>query len=351
METPVAEWSERIQAAAERGVPLCIRGRSSLGLPEAEPEQTLTLSHWHGVVEYDPGELAITVRSGTRWQDLLAVLAEQGQIPAGAPLLSHPQRTVGGLLATGYNGPARPWLGDLRGAVLGVAMLNGRGQLLTFGGRVMKNVAGFDLSRLQTGAWGRFGPILEVSLRTRPAFQHCRFLQLEAPLEKLPEVAASMRQAPLTGLCWYQGRIHVRLQGLAAGVEQAARQVGGETEPHFWPAHETLQLPIYQHPVYRVVLPVTHIERLQPVLEAADDLLLDWGSRLLWLASQQPLPQLRQAVAALGGWLQAWPPQGPPLLPPARQQVLDRLQQAFDPHGVFRHNPWSEPRHADPPAG
>ncbi len=351
MDPCIQDWAARIQAASQKKQALCIRGNNSLGLCETTPEQTLDLSGWQGVVEYDPGELAITVRSGTPWQTLLHVLEEQGQIPACSALQTHPTRTVGGMVATGFNGPARPWLGDVRGAVLGVAMLNGQGQLLTFGGRVMKNVAGFDLARLQTGAWGRFGPILEISLRTRPAFQHCRYLRLEAPLDALPTLRQRLQQAPLTGLAWYQGNFHLRLQGLPAGVQQAAEQLGGDEDTGFWARHESLQWPIYQQqPLYRIVLPVLDMPVSQPWLDTANDVLVDWGGRLLWLATDMPPATLRQQVQQAGGWMQAWPATGPAALPASRAAVVDRLQQAFDPAGVFRNNPFQEAVHANPTA-
>ncbi len=349
MDPRIRDWAARIQAAGQQGQALGIQGNNSLGLCGAATNPCLDLSGWQGVVEYDPGELAITVRSGTTWQTLLQVLEEQGQIPACSALQTHPTRTVGGIVATGFNGPARPWLGDVRGAVLGVAMLNGQGQLLTFGGRVMKNVAGFDLSRLQTGAWGRFGPILEVSLRTRPAPQHGLHLRLDAPLEELPSLRHHLQQAPLTGLAWYQGRFYLRLQGLPAGVQQAADLPGAEEDAGFWARHESLQCPIYrQRPLYRILLPALDVPTYRTWLDTANDALLDWGGRLLWLATDMPQAALQQQVQKAGGWLQPWPVTGPVPLPAARAAVVHRLQQAFDPAGVFRNNPNREAAHANP---
>ncbi len=349
MDPRIGQWQQRIRAAGRQGTTLWPTGHDSLALAPASAGARLNLGDFQGVVEYEPGELAITVRAGTRWQDLLHTLAEHRQIPACAPLLHRPGRSVGGVVATGLNGPGRPWLGDVRGAVLGVAMLNGRGQLLTFGGRVMKNVAGFDLSRLQAGAWGRFGPLLEISLRTRPAFPATACRALELPLEQVQATVRRLWQAPVTGLAWHRGRLHVRLQGLEAGIRATLARLGGEEDPDFWPAHESLQLPLYQQrPLYRMLLPQAAAFRA-PVLSwlgGLNDILVDWAGGLVWFSSEEPREALRRRAEVADGWMHPWPLQAAPQAGGSATAVTERLAQAFDPHGVFR-PPRLETGHAD----
>ena len=336
MDPFIEQLQAQVQQASQQGAKLQIRGRNSLGLSaKRPPESCLSLAGWQGVVEFEPGELAITVRSGTGWSELLAVLAQHGQQPACDPLTAGLDRTVGGVVATGFNGLARPWLGDVRGAVLGVAMLNGRGQLLTFGGRVMKNVAGFDLARLQAGAWGLFGPLLEISLRTRPSSQ-CRSARvLELSLEQALQRMYTMRTLPLTGLVWCDTRLHVRLEGLEPAVRQAEHELGGDAdEPGWWQALERHRLPLFTTgPLYRILLPAGHA--LMPQLAGLGPALVDWGGAQLWLQAELTTAQ-RAAIRAAGGWCAQWPAAGPQFTHGSQRELTERLRHAFDPHRLFQ---------------
>jgi len=325
----VSELLDRVRAAGEQGRSLWLQGQGSRLRAPAEME-ILPLADFRGIVEYDPGELALTVRCGTPLAELEAAVAEAGQsLGFEAPGLE--RGTVGGMLACGRSGPARPWWGDLRGAVLGVAMINGRGELLAFGGRVMKNVAGYDLSRLQCGAWGQFGPVLEVSLRTRPRppVERC----LVRPCERaraLDEMTRLQRRPwPISGLAWWQGRLHLRLWGMASGVDEAARSFGGEEEDAaLWQA-----LREEQHPGQQGWL--LQLPPAAPWPDLEGEWLIDWGGARRWYQGPADAGTVQAAAAALGGLALRWPPRPFAGLDDGALALHRRLKQAFDPGGCF----------------
>ncbi|RMG49766.1 MAG: glycolate oxidase subunit GlcE [Gammaproteobacteria bacterium] len=323
------ELVEHVRAARENGQALWIAGNGSRLAPPEEM-QTLPLSGFSGIVEYDPGELAITVRCGTPLAELEATVAEAGQT-LGFEAPGRDTGTVGGMLACGRSGPARPWLGDVRGAVLGVAMINGAGELLRFGGRVMKNVAGYDLSRLQCGAYGIFGPVLEVSLRTRPAPPVQRCLVRPCPLEKAVKEMADLqhRPWPIAGLAWWEGMLHLRLWGMASGVAEAAAAFGGEEEgEEFWQV-----LREERHPGQRdwrlLVPPAAELAELQGTW------LIDWGGGRRWYQGDAPAEAVQAAARAVGGLAEPWPFTPFAGLSEDALALHHRLKAAFDPAGLF----------------
>ena len=160
---------EQVLAAIADKTSLNIIGSSSkafYGRP-AHGEPLVVIDH-RGIISYEPTELVMTARCGTRLADIEAVLAERGQMLAFEPPHFGPDATLGGIVATGLSGPRRPYTGAVRDVVLGVKLLNGHGEILKFGGEVMKNVAGFDVSRLMVGALGTLGVVLEISMKVLP---------------------------------------------------------------------------------------------------------------------------------------------------------------------------------------
>ena len=223
MDTALASVIERIRAAAQGGVPLRIRGGGSkdfYGEPtQGELLDTRTLT---GITSYEPSELVITVRAGTSLAELEGVLAERGQCLPFEPPHFAGGATVGGMVAAGLSGPARASAGATRDFVLGLSMVNGRGEFLTFGGQVMKNVAGYDVSRLMAGAWGTLGLLTEVSLKVLPVAPAEATLRFELPqAEALRRLNAWGGQPlPLNASCWVEdagtARLYVRLRGARA---------------------------------------------------------------------------------------------------------------------------------------
>ncbi|MCW5576935.1 MAG: glycolate oxidase subunit GlcE, partial [Burkholderiales bacterium] len=231
MDTLIQQFADIIRAAAEDRRPLRIRGGGSkafYGNPVTGEDFDVT-GH-RGIVAYEPTELVITARAGTPLAEIETLLAAHGQRLACEPPRFGPSSTsstIGGVVAAGFSGPARPWAGALRDHVLGVGLLSHEGELLRFGGRVMKNVAGYDVSRLVCGSWGTLGPIATVALRVAPCPE--RTLSLAWPMSasdarrRMLELA---REAwPLAGVAYDGERLRVRIAGAAAAVDEAAARL------------------------------------------------------------------------------------------------------------------------------
>lgn len=222
---------ESILEARQDRRPLNIAGAGSKRswLPDVSGEM-LAMTEHTGIVAYDPAELVVTVNAGTAIRDLMAELAHAEQTLAFEPPQFYGSGTVGGMVSTGLCGPARPWAGSVRDAVLGIEMVNGLGQRLKFGGQVMKNVAGYDVSRLVAGAYGSLGALLQVSLRVQPVREHNLTLEFELDAEQAKQKCRQLaqRDLPVTASWWSAGQLSLRLSGAEAGVVQAVRELGGE---------------------------------------------------------------------------------------------------------------------------
>ena len=226
----LARVIEQVDHARSHQVPVDIRGGGTKtfygGPPNGEPLDVTGLA---GISSYEPTELVVTVRAGTRLSELEAALDEHGQCLPFEPPRFSPGGTVGGMVAAGLSGPARANVGTVRDHVLGATLLNGRGEVLTFGGQVAKNVAGYDVSRLIVGSLGILGVICEVSLKVLPIHRATTTLRFDwdenRALEQL-NVWAS-QPLPVNASAWHDGRLHVRLAGAAAAVSAACGKLGG----------------------------------------------------------------------------------------------------------------------------
>ena len=333
--------ADRVRRAAADRTPLRIvggdtkafYGRSVSGAP-------LSVAGHRGIVGYDPSELVITARAGTPLAEIEARLAENGQRLAFEPPRFGPASTIGGVVAAGLSGPRRPFAGAVRDCVLGATILDGAGRRLRFGGQVFKNVAGFDLFRLQAGALGCLGAILEVSLRVTPAARREIALALELPSDRARAWLTELlrRPTPLSGAFHDMQRLHLRLSGGAAGVEAFARELGGETEgSSFWDrvrdhAHPALA---GDRPLWRLSLPQT-----APIAAVGDVVAWDWAGAQVWLRSDRTAAPIRQAAAAAGGQASLFrgATDGDEVfqpLSPAMLALHQRLKAALDPAGVL----------------
>jgi len=365
MDQALAQIADRVRAAAADQTPLRIRGGGTKdfhGL--ALHGEVLDTRALHGIVSYEPSELVVTVRAGTPLAELEAVLAEQGQcLPFEPPHFSKAPSdaaTVGGMVAAGLSGPARASVGAVRDYLLGVTLLNGRAEPLSFGGQVMKNVAGYDVSRLMAGAWGTLGLLTEVSLKVLPVAPAEATLRFECnqadALRKLH--AWGGQPLPLNASCWVQdgsaGTLYVRLRGAVAAVDSACRTMGGTrldnaTVAPDWTACRDQTLPWFtdraQHPahaLWRLSLPQT-----APVLTlpAAAQPLIEWHGALRWVqAPESAGPALREAARAAGGSATVFiaPREDSTgvsgqfdLQSSALEQIHARLKHSFDPAGIF----------------
>ena len=228
---------ERIKAAASAGTPLRIRGGGSKDFyGQSLQGDILDTTGLNGITSYEPSELVVTVQAGTPLAELEVVLAEKNQCLPFEPPHFSAGTTVGGMVAAGLSGPSRASSGSVKDFVLGVNMVNGKGEELHFGGTVMKNVAGYDVSRLMAGSMGTLGLITEISLKVLPI----------APAEATLKFACSQTEAlnmlntwsaqplPLNASCWIQeagqGVLYVRLRGAVAAVEAAIHKMGGQLQ-------------------------------------------------------------------------------------------------------------------------
>ncbi len=337
-----ARLLDEVQAALASQTPLKIRGGDSKAFlgRAANPQanEIDTRSHC-GVVAYDPTELVITVRAGTTVSALNQILTEQGQVLACEPPVFDGKATVGGMVASGLAGPRRPWAGSVRDFVLGCRIITGHGKHLAFGGQVMKNVAGYDVSRLMAGSHGCLGLLTELSLKVLPRPRAAQSLTLSVDASSALNSLTQWRRAalPVTGACHADGVLHLRLEGGEGSVKAAVQTIGGDTlDAGFWDLLREQQLPFFEDtlPLWRLSLPTN-----TPVQNLPGKALLDWGGAQRWLKSDAPAEEIRALAQSLGGHATCFTPSGnvepfQPLSAPM-QRYQQQLKHALDPQGIF----------------
>ncbi|MDP3824927.1 MAG: glycolate oxidase subunit GlcE [Polaromonas sp.] len=356
MDSALQLITARVQAAAASGTPLRIRGGGSKDFyGQTLQGEVLDVTPLAGITSYEPTELVVTVRAGTPLAELEAVLAERGQCLPFEPPHFAPGATVGGMVAAGLGGPARASVGAVRDYVLGVTLLNGKGELLTFGGQVMKNVAGYDVSRLMAGAMGTLGLLTDISLKVLPV----------APAEATLKFGMGQSEAlaklnswggqplPLNASCWVDDAgaptLYLRLRGAVAAVEAACKTLGGERQDQAavapdWTLCRDQQLPWFlargERDLWRLSVPQT-----APVLDLPEPPLVEWHGAQRWVrAAAGEAQRLRNAAAAVGGTATLFIAGGArseraegrfDLLKPPLDRIHRQLKKEFDPTGIF----------------
>lgn len=338
----IDEFREQVRRAASSRTPLRIRGGGTKDwYGEALRGDVLDTRQYSGVVAYEPTELVITARAGTLLSDIREMLAGQGQMLAFEPPAFGPGATIGGVVAAGLSGPRRANSGAVRDFVLGATILDGQGEVLRFGGTVMKNVAGYDVSRLMCGSMGTLGLMLELSIKVLPVPVAQRTLRFEmdeiTALRKLNEWGGM--PLPLSASCWHKGQLAVRLSGAGAAVDAAVKSMGGEADNgiELWTLLRE-QLHDYfegKEPLWRLSLPSA-----ASALVLGGEQLIEWGGAQRWLrAPLSAAATIRQNVAAAGGHATLFrgdkkvPAFHP--LPPALARLNDNVRRGLDPLGVF----------------
>ena len=357
-----SQFATRIRAAADTGTLLRIRGGGTKDFYgqslQGEMLDTTALS---GVVSYEPSELVITALAGTPLSEVESTLAAQGQCLPFEPPHFSPGGTLGGAVASGLSGPARASAGAVRDFMLGVNLINGRGELLTFGGQVMKNVAGYDVSRLMAGSMGTLGLLVDVSLKVLPV----------PPAEATLRFQCSQAQAlqwlnawggkplPLHASCWVNeddggadgsGTLYLRLRGAAAAVEAACKALGGQLQDNAavapdWQACRDQTLAWFtqrpaEHDLWRLSVPQT-----APVLDLPEPPLVEWHGGQRWVRA---LPaqgaQIRDAARSAGGHATLFIASNPiseraadrfDALKPPLDRIHRELKREFDPAGIL----------------
>jgi glycolate oxidase FAD binding subunit len=338
-------FADQIMAAAADKRPLRIRGGGSKDFYGNELRGALLETHGYaGVVAYEPSELVMTARCGTLLSDLDRILSEQGQFLPFEPPNFGPAATLGGCIAAGLSGPRRASAGSVRDFVLGLKIVDGRGESLAFGGQVMKNVAGYDVSRLVTGSLGTLGLILEVSLKVLPRPPAEMTLKLELPqakaLESLNRWAG--QPLPISASAWQDGDLGLRLSGAPGAIRAAAERLGGEpvnplAAENFWTGIREQTDPFFagDAPLWRLSLP-SHA----PQVELPGAQLIEWGGALRWLKTNADAATVRAAAARAGGHAALFRAADKPAgafapLPPVLARLHRELKGAFDPAGIL----------------
>ena len=336
------EIVQAVRAAHDSHSALRIRGAGSKdfygGMLSGD---VLDVAGYRGIVAYEPTELYITARCGTSLAEIEATLAECGQMLAYEPP-RFSGATVGGCVAAGLSGPRRQQAGAVRDFMLGAKLVDGTGQVLSFGGQVMKNVAGYDVSRLLAGSMGTLGVLAEVTLKVLPRAMAERTLVFsldqEEAISRLNEWGG--QPLPISASFWHDGRLWVRLSGAGAAVDAAMRKLGGSEmadSDGFWALVREQTHPAFAGDIlWRLALPSTAGDPGLSGLRA-----IEWGGLLRWYAGEQEA--VRGAAARLGGHAVLY--RSPESLrclegafaplSPAMLALHRRLKKSFDPKGIL----------------
>jgi FAD/FMN-containing dehydrogenase len=344
--------TDRIALARASNTALEIRGGGTKRFYGNAPRgEALDVRELAGITSYEPTELVVTVLAGTELAELESVLTERGQCLPFEPPHFGAAGTVGGMVAAGLAGPARASAGPLRDFVLGVTMLNGRGERLTFGGQVMKNVAGYDVSRVMAGSLGVLGVLCEVSLKVMPRAAACRTLCFErdeaAALAQLTRWAGE--SIPLSASAWHRGRLYVRLAGAKAAVNSSPESKGAREMEPLAAALWWAEIRDHRHRffalndaelargecLWRLSVP----DSTAPIALPGEQF-IEWGGAQRWWRSSAPAVQIRAAAEAAGGHatLVRAADKSPGAFSTLSAPVMSihkRLKQAFDPCGIF----------------
>jgi len=344
----IERFAESVRAASGRGAPLRLRGGGTKDFyGQALEGEVLDTLAYSGIVAYEPSELVITARCGTKLAEIEAAMRERGQMLAFEPP-HFGEATLGGTIAAGLSGPRRQAAGALRDFVLGVKIMDGRGDVLAFGGQVMKNVAGYDVSRLMAGSLGTLGIILEVSLKALPLPVAEATLRLELPEDKAIETLNKWggKPLPISASAWMAGELCVRLSGAAAAVAAAREKIGGELvdaaqAERFWAGIREQTDPFFRSaietgaPLWRISIPPA-----TPPLKLPGEPLIEWGGALRWLCSHADARTVREAARRAGGHATLFRGGDKSVgvfqqISPALMKIHRALKREFDPHGIF----------------
>jgi glycolate oxidase FAD binding subunit len=343
MDTELLKLRERVLVARAERTPLRLHGaRTKDFYGESSAGEPLDVSGYSGIIDYEPSELVMTARCGTPLSYVETALAERGQFLGFEPPRLGGDPTLGGIIASGLSGPRRMQVGAVRDFVLGATLMAGDGELLRFGGQVMKNVAGFDVSRLLCGSLGIFGIITEVSIKVLPKPRAEETLRMEMPAREAVDAFNRWggQPLPISAAAWHEGAAWVRLSGAEPAVQAARAVIGGDRvfpglARKWWDALRHYTHPLYSDlSVWRVSVPPT-----APALPLPAEPLIDWGGALRWYSGDLESFDVRALACAVGGTAMRWRGTGSQSrfhpLPRAIAAIHRRLKQSFDPEGIF----------------
>lgn len=335
------QLAEQVNRAYQSKQPLSITGggsKASLGYRVTG--ENLSLKNYQGIINYEPSELVITARAGTPLHVIEASLAEQGQMLGFEPPRYDNKATLGGTIACGLSGPRRPYSGAARDFVLGCRIINGKGELLNFGGQVMKNVAGYDVSRLMCGAHGTLGLLLDISLKVIPRPQQERTLSLDCTELQARSILNRLGRKPLPISATYfrDDQLSIRLSGSHSSITAAKKIIGGEPQTdgeQLWQQLRDQQHTFFKQPsIWRLSLP--------PATEAlsadiAEQQLIEWGGAQRWITSQANPETIWDLARSLGGHatLHKSDESLRQPLEPGLRKLSEQLRRSFDPENIL----------------
>lgn len=348
MENVLQTFKERIATATANKSPLRIKGNGTKDwYGQSLQGEVLDTTAYSGIIAYDPTELVITARSGTSLREIGKALSEKNQMLAFEPPRFDGLATIGGIVASGLSGPRRQAVGAVRDFVLGAVLMDGKADVLHFGGQVMKNVAGYDVSRLLTGSMGTLGLILEVSIKVLPrpvAQQSLQFaMTQEQALHQLNVWGG--QPLPLSASCWHNGLLAIRLSGAQAAVDAAIKKMGGDALPEpekFWDRLREQEHAFFdgvmqdkEHGLWRLSVP-----SVAPVLNLQGQQCIEWGGAQRWLKTSASASAVRAAAEQAGGHATLFKGGDKSVgvfhpLQPAVERIHRNLKNAFDPAGIF----------------
>lgn len=334
-----------IRDAAASGAPLRLRGGGTKDFYGNAPRGSIIDTRaYAGIVSYEPTELVVTARCGTALSELESALEGEGQCLPFEPPHFGAQATLGGCVAAGLSGPRRASAGALRDFLLGVKIVDGRGRVMSFGGQVMKNVAGYDVARMIAGTLGTLGLIAEASLKVLPRAPAELSLRLEMPLERAIEAMNRWagRPLPITATAWHEGELTLRLSGADVALRSARQALGGTAldaaqAQARWRAVREHTHPFFagNEPLWRIAVPSA-----AGPLALEGKTLVEWSGGLRWLRSSAEAGAVRDAARAVGGHATlfrapdksagAFMP-----LPPVLARLHRELKNVFDPAGIL----------------
>ncbi|TNE76362.1 MAG: glycolate oxidase subunit GlcE [Gammaproteobacteria bacterium] len=340
------QLQEQVLQARSNGQKLNIVGggtKSFMGRAAEADAGTLSLAEHTGIVEYHPVELVLTVRAGTSLKEIEEALDAEGQCLHFEPPHFGEASTIGGTLACNLSGPARPWTGSVRDQVLGVRLLNGKGEHMRFGGQVMKNVAGYDVSRLQAGAMGTLGAITEISMKVMPKPAASATLVQEMGMDEVIEYMnrRAGESKPITGACWVDGKVYLRLSGARSAVEATAEKWSGdvmEGGDEFWRSVQDMQHEFFAGndvPLWRF-----SVDSTAPTPDVEGRWFIDWIGSQRWFRGAANLSDLEPLAKTAGGQVSQFrggDRTGEVLhrQPEALKAIQRRVKSSFDPDGIF----------------
>ncbi len=335
----------RVQQALSNQQPLSVHGSGShdFMLADYRETQQLDMAGHHGIIDYQPSELTLRARSGTTLKEIKQTLADSQQRLATDFPAYQANATLGGAVAIGHSGSGRPFQGAIRDHILGARLVNGYGDILNCGGQVMKNVAGYDISRLLCGSRGTLGPILDISLKVmpKPEQQMTRVFEMDEnrAIETINKMAAL--SLPISAACYYDQKVYIRLEGTQAGLNAAGHKLGGETLPEseeFWSSiqQQTHEFFNTLAPIWRIIVPSTTPEL---ELEHKQLSLIDWCGGLRWIHAQQITQSDFIHISNMGGYIEnhsGHQPTNPAdLMSTLQKQMHLQIKKAFDPKQLF----------------